>query len=190
MEAHFRPAQVEDCRRIARLFLISSDGLAGYIWQQLAEPGEALEDVGTRRYARVDEDFSYQHCLIVEVGGVVAGMLHSYPMHSTGEPVDDPVLRPASELEDPGSLYISAVALFPEYRNHGIGGALLEAAQQRALQLKLPRTSLLCFEANLAAMRLYERLDYREVDRRTLVPHPCLHYDSGDAVLMVKSLTP
>ena len=39
-------------------------------------------------------------------------------------------------------------------------------------------------------MRLYRRLGYEAVKREALVPHPCLKYDSGDAVLMVSSDLP
>jgi len=51
-----------------------------------------------------------------------------------------------------------------------------------------PRVSLICFEANEAAMQLYRRLGYVEVDRRPVVPHPCLHYSDGDALLLVRGL--
>ena len=48
----FRPADIADSRTIAELFRHSSGGVADYIWQQVAEPGESLLDVGERRYAR------------------------------------------------------------------------------------------------------------------------------------------
>jgi len=35
----FRPAAVSDCGIIARLYQISSDGVADYIWTQLAAAG-------------------------------------------------------------------------------------------------------------------------------------------------------
>ena len=47
-----RSARPEDCKDIAKLFLISSDGLAEYIWSGLAEPGADLAEVGAQRYAR------------------------------------------------------------------------------------------------------------------------------------------
>jgi hypothetical protein len=43
-----RPARKSDCRRIAELYRISSDGVADYIWAKLAEPGEDVLDVGRR----------------------------------------------------------------------------------------------------------------------------------------------
>lgn len=181
-----RPALPDDSATIAELFLISSDGLAEYIWSQIAEPGERLRDVGARRYARDGVAFSYQNCLMAERGGTIAGMLHAFPMEQDpdADPESDPVLRPYSQLEDYGSLYISSVAVFDRFRGQGIGSRLLAAAGERAKAIGLPRLSLICFEGNVGAMRLYQRLGYAEIDRRAIVPHPTLHYSDGDAVLL------
>ena len=39
-QVHIRQAVKDDRADIARLFLISSDGLAEYIWSRVAEPGD------------------------------------------------------------------------------------------------------------------------------------------------------
>ena len=181
-----RPAGKEDSAAIARLFLISSDGLAEYIWSRQAEAGEAVADVGARRYAREGVAFSFENCIIAEEDGAVAGMVHSFPMEENpdAEAESDPVLRPYSELEDPGSLYVSGVALFAEFRGRGIGTRLMAAATERARSLDLSRLSLICFEKNSGAMRLYSRLGFEELARRPIVPHPTLDYVEGDAVLL------
>ena len=97
----------------------------------------------------------------------------------------DPVLAPYAALEDIGSFYISGFALYPQYRGLGMGTRLLDAARDRARALGLERLSLICFERNQQAMRLYRRLGYVEVDRRAIVSHPALRYRDGDAVLLV-----
>ena len=184
----FRQAVKEDSTDIARLFLISSDGLAEYIWSKVAEPGETVIEAGTRRYAREGVAFSYENCLIAEQEGATVGMAHSFDMEEDpeAEPESDPVLKPYSELEDYGSLYLSGMAVVEQHRNAGIGMALMEAVNQRAKDLSLPRISLICFERNEGAMRLYRRLGFRELDRRAVVPHPALHYHDGDAVLLAR----
>lgn len=190
----FRPAERDDSPIIARLFQISSDGLANYIWSQLAQPGEALLAVGARRYAREGEAFSYQNCLVAERAGAVVGMLHSFEMPEPEPPAPgdaaeapDPVLRPYGELEVPGSLYISGLALFPDHRGQGLGSRFLARADDRARRLGLPNLSLICFEQNQGALRLYRRHGYAIVDQRTIVPHPTLHA-TGEALLMVREL--
>lgn len=198
-EAKIRPARREDSGAIAELFLIASDGLAAYIWSQLAEAGETPLETGRRRYAREDAAFSYRNCLVAEEDSRVVAMLHSFPMpprdtgpeasaNDNAAPTVDPVLRPYAELEDPGSLYVSGLAVFSEHRGRGLGRRLMEEARRRAEALGQPRLSLICFEANQGALQLYRRLGFVAVDRRPLVPHPTLHYTEGDALLLVRGL--
>jgi ribosomal protein S18 acetylase RimI-like enzyme len=179
-----RPARRQDAADIARLFLISSDGLAEYIWNRDRPAGVGLLAHGTARYARENTAFSYQNCMVVEAGGGVVAMLHAFEMPDTDGTEDDPVLKPYAKLEDPGSYYISGVAVDGAWRQHGIGSRLLDDAERRARQLGLPATSLICFEANQGACRLYEARGYRVIARRPLVAHPALHYEQGDALLM------
>ena len=86
-----RPARRTDSADIARLFLISSDGLAEYIWGRIARSGETITEAGARRYAREDVAFSYQNCLIAERDGKTVGMAHSFPMEA------DPNAAPETE---------------------------------------------------------------------------------------------
>lgn len=117
-------------------------------------------------------------------------MLHCFKMEEDpgAEPESDPVLRPYMELEDYCSLYISGVAVAEDFRGQGLGTKLLAEAESRAKKLGLPRLSLICFERNLGAYRLYQRLGYHELMRRALVPTPFLHYEDGDAVLLAKEI--
>ena len=184
-----RDARREDAGEIAKLFLISSDGLAEYIWSRIDAPGQSLAQIGAGRYAREGVAFSYENCMIAERNGTIVGMLHGFEMpESDGAVEEDPVLHPYSALEDAGSYYVSGIALFPDHRGQGIGTALLDAAHERTKTLSLPRTSLVCFEQNEGAMRLYQRFGYQEIARRPLVPHPMLHYKEGDAALLVKTM--
>lgn len=183
----FRAAREDDARDIAELFQISSEGVADYVWTTLQDdyPGLSPLEIGERRYRRKNTDFSYQNCLMAEADGAAVGMMHSYAMPDVIEPLPgdfDPVLRPAAELEIPGSLYISGLAFRPNYRNRGLGSAMLEKAHDRARGMGLSQISLLVFEENKGAVRLYERHGFREIDRRPLVPHPLIHC-TGDVLL-------
>lgn len=188
-ETTFRTAMKDDCRAIARLFQLSSGGVADYVWRNLETSGLSPLEVGAQRYAREDTPFSYQNCLMVERQGDAVGMLHSYPMTSDPDPAQEPldrVLRPYAELEVPGSLYIAGMGFFPEHRNQGLGTRLLSAARERALDGRLGSLSLLVFEQNAGALRLYQRNGYETVDRRPVVAHPLIHY-TGDVLLMVRT---
>ena len=187
----FRPATRADAHTIAKLFQIASEGVSDYVWSTIKDPEYAslsLLERGAQRYLREGVDFSYQNCDLAEIDGVPAGMLHAYVMgDDVGQaPADmDPVLLPYVELEEPKSLYISGLALFDEYRGSGVGTRLLDYAYKRARAEGMKKISLICFEDNAGAFRLYEREGFKERKRRTVVPHPLIHH-AGDAVLVVR----
>lgn len=185
----FKPAQKSDCRVIASLYSISSDGVADYVWTKLAQSEENILEVGQRRYERENTFFSYQNCTLAVQGDKILGMLVAFPLFvdETAEPEEDPVLMPYSKLEEDNSYYICGIALFPEYRNQGIGTKLMKLAETHAITKGLAKLSLIVFEQNTVAKRLYECLGYQEVTREKIVPHPLIHY-SGDAILMVKEI--
>ena len=64
----------------------------------------------------------------------------------------------------------------------------MQLAEEKAKALGLEKSSLIVFEQNQGATRLYERLGYKETARAKVVPHPLIHFD-GDAILMVKQLS-
>ena len=96
--------------------------------------------------------------------------------------VEDQVLTPYS-LEAPGSWYICAMALFPEFRGQGLGTKLLAIARSQAQDRGFNELSLLVFEQNTGAVRLYERNGFKTVDRAAAVPHKFIQY-TGNILLM------
>jgi ribosomal protein S18 acetylase RimI-like enzyme len=185
--ARLRPAGTDDCGRIAELFRMASEGVSDYVWLQMAPlyPGVPLLEIGARRYEREGAPFSWQNCTVAEYASEVIGMCHAYAMEARarGDVEHDPVLRPYAELELAGSLYIAGLAVTPEFRDQGLGSRLLGAARREARARGIGELSLLCFERNEGARRLYERSGFRVVDRRKVVPHPLIHH-TGDVLLM------
>lgn len=187
--ASFRAATKADSREIAELFRISSDGVADYVWSTLASeyPGLTPIEIGARRYAGEEGRFSYKNCIMAERGGEVIGMLCTFPIEeneekSSGEPAD-PILEPYERLEIPGSLYICSLAVFAGSRGMGLGKRMLSIAREQARERGFGVLSLLVFERNAGAVRLYERDGFRTVDRARVVPHGLIHYE-GDVLLM------
>lgn len=189
----FRPAKRSECLTIARLYSISSDGVADYIWTKIAEPGENIFEVGEKRYRQEGTAFSYQNCTIVEKDKEIVGMMVAFPMYtpdtddSLADQDADPVLAPYAKLEEYDSYYICGVALFPEFRGGGIGKTLMQLAEQKCAEIGLNKLSLIVFEQNTGAKRLYENLGYQVVASEEIVPHPLIHF-TGQACLMVKKL--
>lgn len=192
MDADFtlRPAVPEDAQAIAELFQIAAAGLADYFWGNFQDEFPELTplEIGATGFAEANDEYSYTNCLMAEIGGTVAGMSMTFPMKATPKPLPDdydPVMRPFMELEEDGSFYVCAVGVYGQYRGQGIGTALMERAEQRAREEGCGAMSLLVFDANDGAKRLYERLGYRVADRRAVVPHPLIQAE-GDVLLMVR----
>ena len=190
----FRPARRDESRAIAKLFSIASDGVADYVWTKSLNPGEDMLDAGERRYSDESSLFSYKNCTVAESGGKIAGMMVAFPMvdrpyDSASNRETDPVLIPYSKLEQQGSYYISGMALFPEHRGMGIGTKFLEIAEEKAAECNLPQISLIVFEENEGALRLYKRHGFYEIMREPVAPHPLIKY-SGMVLLMVKDVMP
>ncbi len=66
LEAPLRPATIEDCYDIARLFEIASGGVAEYTWttMQADYPGLSPIEIGERRYASDRTVFTYKNCIV------------------------------------------------------------------------------------------------------------------------------
>jgi ribosomal protein S18 acetylase RimI-like enzyme len=186
----FRAATAEDSRTIAELFSISSDGVVNYVWMTLASEYPGLEpvEIGAIRYASEEGNFSFTNCVVAEREGAVIGQLCTYPVapasaeNPDGEPVD-PVLEPYARLDVPDTLYISSLALLEGFRGMGLGTRMISIARDQARERGLDALSLLVFEQNAGALKLYEREGFREVDRAAVVPHPLINR-TGDVILM------
>ena len=193
----YRPANKDDSRFIAEMIDISSDGVALIEWTEESQKatGRSALDIGAEMYASEKGDYSCRNCWIAEVSGQRAGMLLGFPMSArkpddiVAPPFDEAdVFAPYKYLEAPGTWYICGVAVLPEYRGRKIGTGLMQIARDQAKAHGYDRLSLVVFEENDAAVRLYRRLGYEVIDQAPVVPHPLIRY-AGNALLMVTSIT-
>ena len=60
----------------------------------------------------------------------------------------------------------------------------MQIARMQAIKHSYARLSLVVFEENSRALRLYQDLGYMVIKRAPVVPHPLIRC-SGDALLMV-----
>jgi ribosomal protein S18 acetylase RimI-like enzyme len=193
----YRPANKGDSRFIAEMIAVSSDGVALIEWTEESQnaAGRSALEIGAGMYASEQGDYSYRHCWIAEFSGQRAGMLLGFPMPArkpeeiVAPPFDGTdVFAPYKYLEAPDTWYICGVAVLPEYRGRKIGTGLMQIARDQAATQGYDRLSLVVFEENDAALRLYRRLGYEVIDQAPVVPHPLIRY-RGNALLMVMSIT-
>lgn len=187
----FRRATMADARSLAALIDCAGDGIPSLLWESSAGPGEEPLHVGERRAARTGVNFSYENAIVGENQGRVSCMLLNYPLDDTdpGDLSEVPeFVRPLVRLEcrAPGSWYINAIAVFPEYRGRGLGTALLAIAHALAREHGRDQTSLIVASSNERAKRLYEREGYQVVSAEPVVSYPRLHM-CGEWLLMLRT---
>jgi len=198
-KSSFRAANVNDCPKIAQLFSIATDGVSNYVWSTLQAdyPGLSLLEIGTKRFASEQTDFSYQNCVVVEHNNEVVGMMVTFEASETeSEPTSGVTnnseisssqpafLAPYYRLKAPGTWYIAGLAVFPDFRGQGIGTQLLSITRQQAQQQGFQELSLLAFEQNTRAIKLYERNGFTVIDYAPVVPHKLIRY-VGNVLLMI-----
>lgn len=169
-----RPATLQDAELLAELVNYAGEGLPLYLWGRLAQPGQSPWEVGYERARRQQGSFSYRNATMIDHQGQAAGCLIGYAIPDHPDPVSPAIpamFRPLQELENlaPGTWYVNVLAVRPEYRGLGLGGRLLELADEIAQTLGKHGMSVIVSGANGGARRLYERCGYRETAQRPMV---------------------
>ncbi len=186
-----RPATLRDATHLAALVDIAGEGLAGYFWSEMADVGQSSFEVGRGRAQRDEGAFTWRNAFVAEVDGDVAGALVGYKIPDIADPGDleeaPPIVRPLAELEAeaPGHWYVNVLAVFPEYRGHGIGGALLRQTDALGKATAPAGMAVIVASENEGAVRLYERTGYRAKARRPMVPFPG-YKRGGDWLLLTR----
>lgn len=189
-DINFRPATLEDCSFISLLQTYATGGVAEALVHGIV-PGVAATELIGRFFAQATLGYSYRNSTIVDVAGKAAGHIVLFPFGEDKEaeidlPIPDnrwALLKPFEILTAPNSYYVASIAVLPEHRRQGLGGALLDLANERACEFGFKDLSLHVFEQNGSAVELYQRHGYRIVDRYPVVPHQLIRY-SGDVLLM------
>ena len=105
---------------------------------------DIAEEVSHLTWQRFFDDAEPMHCDIVEVDGVVRGLVHSIDHRScwTREP----------------SCYLQDLFVDPAFRGRGLGRRLIEHVYAQAKARGCVRVHWLTHETNTDAMKLYDRI--------------------------------
>lgn len=187
-----RPATPRDATDIAAIVDMAGEGLPAYIWGQIVDVGQSSHEIGRTRAMRPDGAFSYRNTHIAEIDGVVAGAVICYPL---GDPVEignldkmHEIGRPLAllEAEAPGHCYVTALAVYPEFRRRGVGRSLLKHADAIGRDTAPKGMTIIVASENIRAKRLYEEIGYRAKASRPLIGFPGFKR-GGEWVLMTKA---
>ena len=128
--------------------------------------------------ARTDAQYSYCNALIAEVDGEVAGAIVGYDgarLYELREPLLLLVRKHQGrelDIEDEtsaGEFYLDSLAVLPQWRGRGVGGALLSAARDRAFAAGHERVGLIVDFENPRAEALYNSLGFERVNATKLL---------------------
>lgn len=138
--------------------------------------GRNAVDIIAAAFTRPDHDLSYQNATFAERGGVVVGMISGYTAEQHRRPSGQPLKRAAGnslrmrilstifrplfriiETVPDGDFYIQAVAVDKAHGGTGIGSALMDLIEERAVAEGSIRIVLDVSGKNRGALRLYER---------------------------------
>src|SRR5437588_9284832 len=133
----FRPATPDDAGTLAELVQFASEGLALYLWTQIAGAGHDPWNIGRERVRSETYGVSYKNAIIAEQFGLPTSGLIRYLLRDRLEPMSDElpaVLMPLHELMNQAldTWYVHALAVYPSYRGRGLGSMLLAVAEDLA----------------------------------------------------------
>ena len=194
-EPILRKAAPQDALALAELMDQAGEGIPGWLWALDAQNGQSAIDVGMVRARRDTGGFSYVNATVLVSSDAVAGMLLAYrlaeefDLEKELQGVPD-FLVPLVELEclAPGSFYINAIAVYPEHRSKGFGSILITEAERQAREQGADALSLIAFEGNTGAVRLYQRLGFAISASRPVVAHESTAH-TGNELLMIRQIS-
>lgn len=186
-EISLRAANRGDVSAIVDLLDIATYGFVAHAFSVLSGPGADIRKIVGERVEDPQSALSFEKAWMAECDGVVAGFIMCESIPDPADlvsPETPDLFRPLLELESmaPGTTLVNFVATYPAMRGLGIGRHLMAQAEKERGPKGL---SLTIHDQNEAARRLYERLGFREIDRRAIVKrgwdHPATNW-----VLMTK----
>jgi ribosomal protein S18 acetylase RimI-like enzyme len=190
----FRAAIKNDSSDLAILSDAATRRLSSFMWSLSAKTGQSWFEFGRSFILTQTDHFShYSKWHIAESDARTTGALNCCLLPKEVEDGhlgnSSDVTRNLNELKviAGGTWYITAAAVFPEFRNLGIGEALLSKAENLARVQGIPEITLMVGSFNDGAQRLYRRFGFNEWERRPFIPFPGSDPD-GFWILMRKKV--
>ena len=177
-----------DVTHLTRVRMMASGGYAEAVLEGL---DQSVEEIIGSELSNPGLTAHYRNYWVALSDDEIVGGLHAFPWDDYENDSLNPLVPETrylveevfDEFEAPATFYIEGLSVFPEFAQRGVGSVLLALAQALAIERNFTELSLLVFAENTAAVSLYQKHGYREVDRRPISPHPRAIY-SGDVLQM------
>jgi len=189
-----RFARERDAGGIARHVVMAGGGVYEFLLEGLFDEELSPADLLVPGIAAATGPHSHTRCLVADMWGVVVGIAHTHEAGAIERgnrdwvPVDRLAhLAPFDAAQDPGSCFLSALAVDPHWRGRGIADRLIRAVEGRAVNEGFDRLTLHVWADNEPARRLYRKHGFEELAVAAIPPHPRLPR-AGGSLLMRKRL--
>lgn len=177
---HLRAAQPEDASQVAPLMIEAGNGLYEFLFEGFG-PAGALVQIIERTVSADEGPYGFHHCLIAERDGQFAGFVNAFPAELIRGQDRGSIpqerwdhIAPMNEAMHWDSFFLNNIGVLPGERGNGIGRALLEGVFAMARELGIQEVTLLVWEGNDRARKLYERHGFAIVRTAILAPHSLL----------------
>jgi ribosomal protein S18 acetylase RimI-like enzyme len=187
MKIKYRPAEKEDCVKLAELINIASDGVVEYLFHNLV-PGMTSVQVVAHNLENDNYPHSYKSAVVAVEETDLIGMALSYP--SSYHKVTDEMKSffPADRLEHLSHFYSSriekswfldALCVIESRRRNGIGEKLISLTKEKAVANGFNVLSLIVFSDNALAIPVYKRTGFEIVQKVELKGNEFIKHEDG-----------
>ena len=194
MTFKYRPAEKEDCAKLAKLINIASDGVVAYLFHDLV-PGMTPVQVVAHNLKNDNYPHSYRSAVVAAEETDVIGMALSYP--SSYHKITDEMRSffPADRLEHfshfyssriENSWFLDALCVVESHRGRGIGEKLISLSKEMALANGYHALSLIVFADNSLAIPVYERTGFKVVQKVELRGNEFIKHEDGCLLMKCK----
>ncbi len=173
-----RDAQKAETADLVILDNLASHGFSHWFWQEAVLTGKA-EDAyawGRSRFAQDHSIYGWKNARLALLNDLPAGACTSYimPENDGEDAINEPdEFKPVVELFAlaTGHWFVDSLAVYPEFRGHKIGSALVDDSLQRARHTDgVSQASLVAEDSNTNAINLYKSRGFVEQTRRKYIP--------------------
>ena len=187
MTFKYRPAEKEDCAKLAELINIASGGIMEYLFHDLV-PGTTPVQVVAQNLENENSPYSYRSTVVAEEEKKIIGMALSFPSsyhkitntmrnYFPSDRMEHLKHFYASRVED--SWLLDALCVIESHRRRGIGENLISLTKEMAVKNGCRALSLIAFADNALAIPFYKRTGFEIVERVELRGNDFIKHEGG-----------
>lgn len=187
MDIAYRRGEKEDCKKIAEMVNIASDGVLDYLFHDLV-PGMTPLQLLAHNLGKDHYPHTYKSVVVACDDNNIVGAALSYP--SSYHKITDGLKNflPAERLEQfrdyyesrvENSWFLDAMGVAASHRKRGIGERLISLTKEKAVKNGYQSLSLIVLTDNVVAIPLYQRCGFEVVKNINVQRNEFIKHDGG-----------